>query len=113
MVAHGAAHAVRRDCARLEIAEPRVVTTLLQGRVPATERIHRDYNEGPKKIDERQGEPPPRRLGDGKVGYVARLKHPVDVSITRSTNDDGEQMDEKEMQQVVKHRHFSDDECGT
>ena len=57
---------VRDGIERSEIAEPRVVAALLQGGVPAAERIERDHDECPDEIDERQGESPSRRLRNGK-----------------------------------------------
>jgi len=56
MVAYGAGcTCVADECSRSEVAEQWVIAALLHCGVPAAVRIHREHDEGPDKIDERQG----------------------------------------------------------
>src|ERR1700731_2008460 len=97
---------------RSEIAEQGVVAALLHRGVPAAEWIHGEHDEGPDEVDERQGESPSGRLSDRKGGEVGRLEHPLNVAVARVTEDAGEDVDERKVDQVVEHRHLADDERG-
>src|SRR5208282_2309430 len=96
----------------LEVTEPGIAKALFQGRKPAAKRIERDHDGGPDQIDNRQGESPSGWRSDGKLIDAWRLEHPVHLPVTRVIGDDREQMNERQVQQVVKHRHLAEDQCG-
>src|ERR1700728_4747982 len=98
---------------QLEIAKPRIGTPSANARVPAAERVDSYDNCDPDEIDPRQGEAPAGWFGDWEVCEVRRLKHRVDFAVAHIADDDCEDVDGEEMEEVVEHRHFAVDQCGT
>src|SRR5437588_12427382 len=93
----------------LEITEPRIAAALLERSEPAARGIERDNNEEPYEVDDREWESPAGRLGERKVCNVRRFEQPMYLAIARQTDDNCEQMNERDMEKKIEHGHFAED----
>ena len=84
--------------------------SLLQVRKPPADRVERCYNKYPNQPDPRQAEPPSRRRSERKMPEAWRFEHPIHMMIADVANDDREQMNEWDVQHIIRERHAAKDE---
>ena len=84
------------------------MAALFDAREPAAERIEQQNDDSPEQINHRKIESPSRRRSEWKPVDAGRLKHPMRRAIACEADQYGEEMDERKVQQVIKHGHLAD-----